>query len=65
MQNSGRTVWRHHTMRVTNHSYILSHGDLRVEWAHDRHPLAEYVYDVVYMRHWRDVDLARDIADLQ
>jgi len=39
--------------------------DLRVEWAHDRHPLAEYVYDVVYMRHWRDVDLARDIADLQ
>lgn len=39
--------------------------NLRVEWAHDHHPLAEYVYDVVCMRHWRDVDLARDIADWQ
>ncbi|HXY88032.1 MAG TPA: hypothetical protein VEG44_06305 [Candidatus Acidoferrales bacterium] len=27
-----------------------------VEWAHYRHPLPEYVYDV-YMRYWKDVKL--------
>lgn len=36
----------------SNPAYILTHGVLGVEWAHYRHPLPEYVYDV-YMRYWR------------
>ncbi len=36
----------------SNRAYILTHGVSGVEWAHYRHPLPEYVYDV-YMRYWR------------
>ncbi|HXY87386.1 MAG TPA: hypothetical protein VEG44_03005, partial [Candidatus Acidoferrales bacterium] len=38
----------------SNRAYILTHGVSGVEWAHYRHPLPEYVYDV-YMRYWKDV----------
>ncbi len=41
----------------SNRSYILTRGVSGVEWAHYRHPLPEYVYDV-YMRYWKDVVLA-------
>ncbi len=44
MQNSVATS----TMRATNNSYILTHGILGVEWAHDHHPPAE-TYDLVYV----------------
>ncbi|MGB8311989.1 MAG: hypothetical protein WCE81_09025 [Halobacteriota archaeon] len=38
----------------SNRAYVLTHGVSGVEWAHYRHPLPEYVYDV-YMRYWKDV----------
>ncbi len=38
----------------SNRAYILTHGVSGVEWAHYRHPLPEYVYDV-YMKYWNDV----------
>jgi integrase len=38
----------------SNRAYIMTHGVSGVEWAHYKHPLPEYVYDV-YMKHWSDV----------
>ena len=38
----------------SNRAYILTHGVAGVEWAHYKHPLPEYVYDV-YMKYWNDV----------
>ena len=40
----------------SNRAYILTHGVSGVDWAHYKHPLPEYVYEI-YMRYWRDVDL--------
>jgi hypothetical protein len=45
----------------SNRAYILMHGVRGVEWAHYRHPLPEYVYDV-YMRYWKDVKFIASIA---
>jgi hypothetical protein len=42
----------------SNRAYILTHGVSGVEWAHYRHPLPEYVYDV-YMKYWKDVCFVR------
>jgi integrase len=41
----------------SNRAYVLTHGVSGVEWAHYRHPLPEYVYDV-YMKYWRDTRFA-------
>jgi len=38
----------------SNRAYILTHGVSGVEWAHYRHPLPEYVYDV-YVKYWNNV----------
>ena len=43
--------WEH-----SNRAYILTHGVSGVDWAHYKHPLPEYVYEI-YMRYWRNVDL--------
>ena len=40
----------------SNRAYILTHGVSGVAWAHYRHPLPEYVYDV-YMKYWGDIYL--------
>jgi len=40
----------------SNRAYILTHGVSGIEWAHYRHPLFEYVYEV-YMRYWKVVKL--------
>ena len=40
----------------SNRAYILTHGVSGVDWAHYKHPLPEYVYQI-YMRYWRDVNL--------
>jgi len=42
----------------SNRAYILTHGVSGVEWAHYKHPLPEYVYDV-YMKYWNDVRFVR------
>jgi hypothetical protein len=34
----------------------MTHGVSGIEWAHYRHPLPEYVYDL-YMQYWKDVRL--------
>ncbi len=41
----------------SNRAYVMTHGVSGVEWAHYKHPMPEHVYDV-YMRCWRDVQLA-------
>jgi hypothetical protein len=38
----------------SNRAYILTHGVSGVDWAHYKHPLPGYMYDV-YMRYWGDV----------
>jgi len=38
----------------SNRAYIMTHGVSGVSWAHYRHPLPEYVYDI-YMKYWKDV----------
>lgn len=42
---------------ATNRKYVLAHGMTGVDWGHYKHPLPEDVYDI-YMRYWRDIDLA-------
>jgi len=43
----------------SNRAYVLTHGVSGVEWAHYRHPLPEYVYDV-YMRYWKRTQFILD-----
>jgi hypothetical protein len=38
----------------SNRAYILTHGVSSVKWAHYRHTLPEYVYDI-YMKCWKEV----------
>ena len=39
----------------SNRAYILTHGVSGVDWAHYKHPLPEYVYDI-YMQYWESVN---------
>ena len=41
----------------SNRAYILTHGVSGVDWAHYKHPLSEYVYDV-YMQYWGSVNIS-------
>jgi len=41
---------------ATNRKYVLAHGMTGVDWAHYKHPLPEYVFDI-YLRSWGDIDL--------
>ncbi len=40
-----------------NRAYIMTHGVSGIDWKDYKHPLPEHVYDI-YMKSWRDVDLA-------
>ena len=42
----------------SNRAYILTHGVSGVVWAHYKHPLPEYVYDI-YMKYWKGVSFFR------
>ena len=42
----------------SNRAYILTHRVSGVEWAHYKHSLPEFVYDV-YMKYWSDVCFVR------
>lgn len=39
-----------------NRAYIMTHAVPGVEWAHYKHPLSEYVYDM-HMRYWKHTAL--------
>ena len=42
----------------SNRAYTLTHGVSGVEWAHYKHSLPEFVYEI-YMKYWNEVCFVR------